>query len=82
MSAMDTLTVLKELMNMTTAVLTITNIMVDMLIIVMNPSKSTPLWNIILEVDLDVIRIPTVKLKILGQGVGKAGYRTSVTFKL
>ena len=53
MSAMDTLTVLKELMNMTTAVLTLTNIMVDMLIIVMNPSKSTPLWNIILEVNLD-----------------------------
>lgn len=53
MSAMDTLTVLKELMNTTTAVLTITNIMVDMLIIVMNQSKSTPLWNIILEVNLD-----------------------------
>ena len=53
MSAMDTLTVLKELMNMTTAVLTITNIMVDMLIIVMNQSKSTPLWNIILEVRLE-----------------------------
>ena len=53
MSAMDTLTVLKELMNMTTAVLTLTNIMVDMLIIVMNQSKSIPLWNIILEVNLN-----------------------------
>ena len=79
---MDTLTVLKELMNMTTAVLTITNIMVDMLIIVMNQSKLTPLWNIILEVNLDVIRIPTVKLKILGKAFLKFVSRTSVTIKL
>ena len=27
-------------------------------------------------------RIPTVKLKIPGKSMGKAGYRTSVTFKL
>ena len=52
MSAMDTRTVLKALMNTTTVVLIITNIMVDMLIIVMNQSKSTPLWSIILEVNL------------------------------
>ena len=52
MFATDTLTVLKALMNTTTVVLTITNIMVDMLIIVMNQLKSTPLWNIILEVNL------------------------------
>ena len=49
---MDTRTVLKALMNTTTVVLIITNIMVDMLIIVMNQSKSTPLWSIILEVNL------------------------------
>ena len=52
-SAMDILTVLKALMNTTTVVRTITNITVDMLIIVMNQSKSTPLWNIILEVNLE-----------------------------
>ena len=27
-------------------------------------------------------RIPTVKLKIAGKSMGKAGYRTTVTFKL
>ena len=52
MFATDTLTVLKALMNTTTVVLTITNIMVDMPIIVMNQLKLTPLWNIILEVNL------------------------------
>ena len=52
MSATDTLTAPKALMNTTTVVQTITNIMVDMPIIVMNQSKSTPLWNIILEVNL------------------------------
>ena len=30
----------------------------------------------------DIIRIPTVKLKIPGNNMGKAEYRTSVTFKL
>ena len=54
---MDILTVPRALMNTTTVVLTITNIMVDMLIIAMNQLKSIPLWSTIQEVSFTSVHI-------------------------